>query len=179
VRFFIGLLLMFFTLAGCAADVKERASTSPAFDLPSYFNAPVVAHGMVQDRRGKVRRLFTATIEGRWENTEKGTLYEEFLFDDGEKQTRTWILTRTSANTWKGTAEDVIGVATGEQFGNAMRWTYQMDVKTKGRTWRLTFDDWLYLQNETLLLNKATMSKYGVPVGELTLVMEKRQGHAR
>ena len=36
------------------------------------------------------------------------------------------------------------------------------------------FDDWMYLVNDKVMLNKATMSKFGVRLGEVTLSFTKR-----
>ena len=35
-------------------------------------------------------------------------------------------------------------------------------------------DDWMYLMSERVLLNKATMRKFGVQLGEVTLSFTKR-----
>jgi hypothetical protein len=36
------------------------------------------------------------------------------------------------------------------------------------------FDDWMYLMTDKVMLNKATMSKFGVKLGEVTLSFSKR-----
>jgi hypothetical protein len=36
------------------------------------------------------------------------------------------------------------------------------------------FDDWMYLMTDKVMLNKATMSKFGVKLGEVTLSFTKR-----
>ena len=36
------------------------------------------------------------------------------------------------------------------------------------------FDDWMYLMNDKVLLNKAEMSKFGFKLGEVTLSFVKR-----
>jgi hypothetical protein len=36
------------------------------------------------------------------------------------------------------------------------------------------FDDWMYLMNDKVMLNKAAMSKWGVNLGEVTLSFVKR-----
>jgi hypothetical protein len=36
------------------------------------------------------------------------------------------------------------------------------------------FDDWMYLMTERVMLNKATMSKFGIRLGEVTLSFVKR-----
>jgi len=43
-----------------------------------------------------------------------------------------------------------------------------------GRTWNVEFDDWMYLIDERVMLNRATMSKFGVRLGEVLLSFAKR-----
>jgi hypothetical protein len=43
-----------------------------------------------------------------------------------------------------------------------------------GRTYEVQFDDWMYLMDERVMLNKAQMSKFGIRLGEVTLSFVKR-----
>jgi hypothetical protein len=40
--------------------------------------------------------------------------------------------------------------------------------------WEVQFDDWMYLMDERVMLNKARMSKWGFHLGEVTLSFTKR-----
>ena len=42
------------------------------------------------------------------------------------------------------------------------------------RTFDVQMDDWMYLMNERVMLNRARMSKFGVEVGQVTLTFIKR-----
>jgi len=42
------------------------------------------------------------------------------------------------------------------------------------QVWHVQFDDWMYLMNEQVMLNKASMSKFGIFLGEVTLSFTKR-----
>jgi hypothetical protein len=75
---------------------------------------------------------------------------------------------------YSGTADDVVGEAQGETRGNAFRWGYTLALPVDGRVWNVTFDDWMYLMDERVMLNKAVMSKFGVRLGEVTLSFVKR-----
>ncbi|MAK55160.1 MAG: hypothetical protein CML17_04875, partial [Pusillimonas sp.] len=35
-------------------------------------------------------------------------------------------------------------------------------------------DDWMFLMNDKVMLNRATMSKFGIRLGEVTLSFHKR-----
>jgi hypothetical protein len=43
-----------------------------------------------------------------------------------------------------------------------------------GRTWHVDMDDWMYLVDERVMLNRAVMSKFGVRLGEVTLAFSRR-----
>ncbi len=156
-------------LAGCAGpQLADHAQQRPVLDLRRYFDGPVTAHGMLLDWRGQVTRRFVVRIDGRWQGDE-GRLDEHFEFADGERQRRIWTLRREADGRYSGTADDVVGIARGEQAGPAFRWTYTLRIPVDGRDWDIQFDDWMFLIDERTLLNKATMRKFGLPVGEVLL----------
>jgi hypothetical protein len=43
-----------------------------------------------------------------------------------------------------------------------------------GKTYEVQFDDWMYLMDERVMLNKAVMSKWGIRLGEVTLAFRRR-----
>ena len=43
-----------------------------------------------------------------------------------------------------------------------------------GRVWNVDMDDWMFLIDEQDVLNRTTMSKFGLRVGEVTLSFRKR-----
>ena len=76
-------------------------------------------------------------------------------------------------NTYTGTAGDVIGVAQGRAFGNALNWSYRMNLKVGDGTWKVAFDDWMFLQPQGVLLNRAVVSKWGIELGQVQLAFSK------
>ena len=64
--------------------------------------------------------------------------------------------------------------AEGQQSGNAFRWAYTLALPVDGRVIEVQFDDWMYLMNDKVMLNKAAMRKWGVGLGEVTLSFFKR-----
>ena len=74
---------------------------------------------------------------------------------------------------YTGTADDVVGTASGGASGPAFNWRYTLRVPVKERVWEIDFDDWMFLVDDRTLLNRAVMSKFGVRVGELLLSFTK------
>ncbi len=162
------------TLSGCAnQDITQYAAERPALDLASYFNGKLVAHGIFQDRSGKVVQRFTVDMEGRWNGTQ-GVLDEHFTYSDGRKERRVWRLTQHPDGRYSGTADDVVGTANGQTAGNAFYWTYTLNLPVDGKVYEVRFDDWMYLMDGRVMLNRATMSKFGVRLGEVTLSFYKQ-----
>jgi len=168
------LLLTTLVLSGCAsAPVPEDyAAEKPVLDLKTYFNGPMTAHGIFTDRAGKVQRRFVVQLVGRWQG-DVGTLEEDFIYSDGKTERRVWTITSLGNGRYKGTAADVIGEAAGEARGNALRWSYTLRLPVDGTTYDVQFDDWMYLMDGKVMLNKARMSKFGFHLGDVTLSFYK------
>ena len=161
-------------LAGCASPTPaDYAAERPLFDLRSYFDGPVEAHGIFTDRSVKVVRRFTVQMTGTWEGG-KGTLDERFTYSDGRTERRVWRLVDEGGGRWSGRADDVVGSAQGVTAGNAFNWRYTLRLPVDGREIEVQFDDWMYRIDERVVLNKAAMSKFGLFLGEVTLVFTRR-----
>lgn len=160
---------MALNLSGCAGpQVKDYAQEQPRLDLRQYFNGPVRAHGVFTDRQGRVVKRFVVDMQASWQGNQ-GTLDERFTYSDGTKQQRIWYLTDHGQGRYSGKADDVVGEASGEAAGNALRWGYTLALPVDGRVWHVQFDDWMFLVDDKTMINKAVMSKFGIRLGEVTL----------
>lgn len=169
----IALLAGTAALAGCAnPQVSDYAQQRPRLELDRYFNGRVRAHGIFQKRGGEVVRRFTVVMDCRWEGN-RGVLDETFSYSDGSTQRRVWRLTRHDEGRYTGRADDVVGEATGQVSGNAFRWNYTLRLPVDGKEYEMQFDDWMFLIDERVMLNRATMSKFGVTLGEVLLAFTK------
>ena len=159
---------------GCASPgIDLYANEKPVLDLQQYFNGTLDAYGVFTDRSGAVVKRFTVVMQCSWIGDE-GVLDEDFLYSDGTRQKRIWRLRKTGEGRFVGRADDVVGEAVGESSGNAFHWTYTLSLPVDGKVFEVQFDDWMYLMTDQVMLNKATMSKFGVRLGEVTLSFSKR-----
>ncbi len=173
-RLLLAATVSAFALAGCASPgIENYAGEKPELDLQQYFNGIIYAWGVFTDRSGQVVKRFTVVMDCRW-NGNEGVLDEDFTYSDGTKQRRIWRLTRLPDGRYTGRADDVLGVAEGQTRGNAFRWNYTLLLPVDGRIIEVQFDDWMFLMNDRVMLNRATMSKFGVRLGEVTLSFSKR-----
>ena len=159
---------------GCASPAPaDYAGEKPVLDLKRYFNGELVAHGIFTDRSGKVARRFVVQLTGTWTGNQ-GVLDERFIYSDGKTERRVWRLTDLGNGRWEGRADDVVGIATGVSSGNALNWRYTLALPVDGKVYEVQFDDWMYLVDDKVMLNKATMSKFGIRLGEVTLSFTKK-----
>ena len=189
-------------LTGCAGpQVTDYSADKPALDLRQYFNGTLDAYGVFTDRSGKVVKRFTVVMRCTW-NGDEGVLDEDFVYSDGSTQKRIWRLKHMGNGRYEGRADDVVGVAQGQTAGNAFRWGYTLALPVGGdpsaagppqgasapsggsepraagsvgaTIVEVQFDDWMYLMDQRVMLNKAAMSKFGIHLGEVTLSFVKR-----
>ncbi len=158
--------------AGCSSiDPQVYAKEKPLLDLKQYFNGNLVGHGLFMDRSGQVQRRFVVTIKASWAG-DVGTLDEDFVWSDGEREKRVWTLRPVAGEPgrWIGTAADVKGEAKGVVAGNALNWRYTFLLKTKeGKRYDIDFDDWMFLIDDKVMLNRAVMTFWGFRVGEVLI----------
>jgi len=164
------MLVSISLLLGACASVKPQVyeQAKPALDLETYFNGPLKAWGMFQDRKGQVVRRFTVEMTGTWQDG-VGTLEEDFLYDDGETERRVWTIQKGADGLYTGTADDVIGQAQGQASGNSLNWSYSLALPVGDSVYNVNLDDWMYLIDDKFMINRATVSYFGFRVGEVTI----------
>lgn len=172
----LGLVVTVLLTSCSTLKVSDYEGRTPRMIPEEFFDGLLTAHGVVKNRAGKVIRYFNADIKACW-NGAVGTLEEDFVFDDGEKQRRVWTLTRQDDGSYLGTAGDVVGTAKGAVAGNSMFLKYVLAVPYKDDTIRLTIDDRMYLVDPHTLVNESEMRKFGLRLGQIILVIRK-QGNA-
>ncbi len=163
------------TLAGgCASpSPSDYSAERPVLDLKSYFNGELVAHGIFSDRSGKVVRRFVVAMTCIWQGNQ-GELDERFTYSDGKTERRVWRLVDLGGGRYVGRADDVVGEAIGIAAGNALNWRYTLRLPVDGSVYEVQFDDWMYLVDDRVMLNKAKMSKFGIHLGEVTLSFQRK-----
>jgi hypothetical protein len=165
-------------ITGCGSmEARDFADASPRLVLEEYFDGRTRGWGLFEDRFGTVRRQFVVDIEGTWDGREL-VLDEHFTYSDGETDRRVWRITRTGDHGYEGRATDVVGIAEASAYGNAVHWRYELDLKVENDTWRVHFDDWMFLQPDGVLMNRSRVSKFGLDIGEVTLVFRRLDENA-
>lgn len=161
-------------LAACSTPgVEHYRAEQPPLVLEQYFSGKLDAWGMFQGRDGEVQKRFHVVIDASWQG-DAGVLDEHFTWSDGTTSRRVWTLRRQPDGRYLGTADDVVGEAIGEVAGNALRWRYVLALPVDGKVYHVDFDDWMFLIDDKVMLNRSRMSKWGFYLGEVTLSFTKR-----
>src|SRR6056300_272536 len=125
------------------------------FLITSCSNKSAMKPEDFKNRYGKVTRQFSADLDGTWDGKQL-ILKEKFNWDDGEVQNREWTITKIDENNYEGTAGDVVGKAIGYSYGPAFKFEYVLLVPVKGKELKITFDDWIFKQDDRVAINRAT-----------------------
>ena len=156
---------------GMKPSIEDSKLSDREFSLEEFFDGKTKAYGQFQDILGNVSRRFTVDIKGVWDGSNL-ILTEDFVYEDGSEEQRIWNLVKTGENAWVGTADGVIGTANGFTSGDMFYWTYKIDLPTSSGETRVSFKDYMWMLSDKRVLNKAYMSRWGIPVGEVIIIFE-------
>jgi hypothetical protein len=167
-------LLAVAAVSSCASSsTLEQFEAAPRqLVLEEYFEGETTAYGLFEDRFGKVRRQFKVDITGEVDGN-RLTLTEKFVYDDGERDTRVWEIDILGNGQYRGTAGDVPVPAVGQVSGNAFNWKYKVDLKVGDAVWKVGFNDWMFLMDDGVLINRAYVTRYGIEIGQVTIAFRK------
>ena len=178
----LSLIFYISFLSACSQQkLTDFDKTEPEFSLIDFFEGDSLAYGIFEDRFGTLQRRFKVNISGQKTQEEiagksisKIILTEDFLYEDGEQQQRIWIISKDILDNgieyYRGSAGDVIGTAEGGALGSAFFWQYDVDLNISENNLRVRFSDWIYQMDDYIAINKATVSKFGIEIGVVTIV---------
>ncbi|MGF1464312.1 MAG: DUF3833 family protein [Maricaulaceae bacterium] len=173
------MFLRLLVLGGAAAIALSACATRPPIPRnPAPQGGFVVERDLAGKRTGRgefsaingVKRGFSVALNGIWDG-QTLTLVEDYAYDDGETDTKTWTLTRIADGEWRGTREDVVGEARGFLDGDAFRLEYQVVLPSEdgdgGR--QVGFRDVLIKSGPDTVYNFARVGWLGLRVGQVEL----------
>lgn len=173
------IVAAFTLLAACTGkpSFDDARLSDRKLNLEEFFDGEIIAYGQFQDIFGTVRRSFVVEVSGDWDG-ETLRLEEDFVYEDGSTEQRIWNLQKTGPDSWQGTADGVIGMATGQEQDNRFNWQYEIDLPIPAadgtsETMHVTFDDWMWLLSEDRLFNRAYVKRYGIDIGDVSISFEK------
>jgi hypothetical protein len=150
--------------SGCLPPLAARPVTTPtpALDPVAFFSGHTHGDGTLDIRFGKGRHV---SVEGNGYTNADGSfqLDQVITYDDSTRETRRWVLRRSTASTWTASLSDAQGEVTAESDGNLFHLRYNI------RSPKVDMEQWLYLQPDgRSLLNLAQITVLGVPYARLS-----------
>ena len=140
--------------------------------LADFFEGRSEAWGMFENTLGVVKRSFTAEIEGSWQG-DTFLLDEQFLFSDGVKDHRVWRLRFEEDGHFTGDCEEAVMPARGRPVRGGCYLSYRFRLPVGKRRVVVKFNDVFRLVDEDTMLNRAKVSKWGVPLGQVTAAFRR------
>ena len=145
---FAMLLIAFTATNASARDLR----------LEEFFKGHTTATGSFKTITG-FERNFRLELFGRFDGKTL-TLREDFFYDDGETDRKTWRFTVTGKNTYSGIREDVLAPTTVTLDGNQGFFNYRVDLEPGEKRNIVRFYDILTLSDDgKTLVNTAKVFK--------------------
>jgi hypothetical protein len=87
---------------------------------------------------------------------------------DGTVAHRDWHLRRLSPGHFSATANDMAGKAEGVAAGRVFHWSWVWARKPGNPLFNITMSQWMYAMPDGTMMNRTTLSKFGVIVAEVS-----------
>jgi hypothetical protein len=136
--------------------------------LESFFAGRTIGDGSFVNSWTKSERRFQVVIDGTWDGNVL-VLSEVYAYDNGLCERKSWRLLQISTGVFTGTYDDTIGPASIWSEGSSVRLQYKLRLAGIA----LDFDETMSLRNDGSVIDKARVTKWGVPVGRLQVVMRR------
>lgn len=170
-RYLLAVILI--SLSGCASmQAKDFIKNEPRFIPEEYFLGKTRGDGVFYGPTGKVAARFGVDLEGSWDGSTL-TLKEQLVYDWGETVKRTFLIRKLDDHRYEVTADDLVEPGLIESYGNALRWRYRLRQKVGDRVLTLRFDDWMFLERDGVVLNRAEARWTLFHAGEVFMAVRK------
>lgn len=164
-------------LGSCASPSLETfKDEQPQFKPEEFFSGHTRSWGTFETRSGKPTKIIETKTMGRWDGSV--LLFEQDIFIAHKKKShRTWVIRKLDDHHYSATGTGIVGTARGEARGNAFHLEFTLDALPGNPLGRVHMSQWMYLQADGLsMINRATISKAGVTLTEITEHFRKDKG---
>ncbi len=155
------------------------AAAAAPLVLHEWFRGRTHAVGRFRNSFSGEERRLAVDLIGRWDGRTL-SLFEDFFYADGERDQKTWFFESMGDGGYVGRRDDVVSPArVANTAPDTVRFAYTADLKLPSGVMRLSFDDTLVLRPDGTVYNRAVVSRFFIPVGEVELVFRKGRLPAR
>lgn len=163
-------------LVGCATVPPAPSAPAAPLTLLEAFSGRSTGSGLFKVWLTGDKRSFTAKLNGTVTGAvgaRRLTVVEDFVYDDGDKNTLTWVFDEAGAGRWTGKREDTVGAATVVEANGLIRLTYTADFVSPSGTTRLGFSDVIYDAGGGKIVNDAIVTRFGLPVAKVQFIIQR------
>jgi hypothetical protein len=184
----LALMMVFACDAGVSSGALAQQKSTPqkasepkaaGQTLEEAFRGRATGVGRFKSRLAGVDRGFVVTTHGRRSGGDF-ILDQNFRFDNGSLDRRTWRFRRTGPNTYVGTRQDVVGEARVRVEDDRIRMSY--DLITRGRDGgklKLHFEDTIRRTGRDTITNNGVISTLGMNVGSVDVTFKRQKGERK
>lgn len=140
--------------------------------LQDFFQGTVIGDGVIYGITRNIVKTFHVKMNCKW-NENYGEFDESFIFSDGQESKRLWRIRIINESEFEGYADDVVGIAKGMQNSNYANLKYKLKIPYGKGSLVLTMDDWMHLIADNVIINRTSMKKFGIKVGELVIFLRR------
>jgi hypothetical protein len=169
-------LLLLSALLGCSdpLPLKRFADEPQHFDPLVFFTGHVRSWGVLENRSGEPTQRVVTDCVGEADGTDGLHMVQHLTFEDEPARIREWHMRRTGPQTYEATANDMVGVAHGEAAGRAFHWRWTLATDPGNRLADVTLEQWMYLTDTGVMMNRTIITKLGFVVVEVTEAFSKQ-----
>ncbi|MTI43679.1 uncharacterized protein DUF3833 [Roseibium hamelinense] len=169
------LSLAFFAGVAAATFALPSTAVAKALVLEEFFKGKTVGKGVFESKIAGVNRPFTVYLTGTWNpKTFTLRLREDFVYDDGERDTKTWFFQKVAEDRYIGQRADVLGPAIVRTMDDgSLKFSYVAEVPLENGSILLRFNDTLTQIDRRTVKNTAKVVKGGFPVGTVDLTFTR------
>lgn len=173
-------ILAIFLLSSCALLQQKKPdpeisflSQAPRVNIQEFFDGDIDVFAIMQDENGKIIKSYTASIYGEWDEN-KGVVKNKYFYNDGSKDSRTWLITDNKNDTFDAVGHDMAEAARGQQKGNAIQMLYALYVKENGIKTKVRFEESYYLvDKDSMIANAIAKDERGKIISKATISLKK------
>ena len=165
-RLYIAAMLV---LTGCASmKPSEFARGRPIFEPTKFFAGRTTSSGVMETRGGAPTRRVTTETVGHWKDNALH-VKQEIVLGNAKAHHRSWVIRRVDNHRYEATANDIVGTARAEAYGNVFHWSFTLKLSPGNPLGNVRMSQWMYLQPDgKTMINHSTIRKFGVVVGQVT-----------
>jgi hypothetical protein len=152
-------------------SAKYSGDKGPKLNINDYLNGNLDGWGYFEDNKGIITRRFTVKIAGEWDG-KRGTIKRRFMFGDGKKDSRTWLIT-LDKNDFSAVGHGVVGTANGQQYKGLAQISYRVKMPIDGEQQEVDVIETTYSINNNSSISIFELGTKAAKKGKITMSLHK------